>query len=44
MSDLMPIDMLTVEIEPYGEQIFYIKADSYPAKIKYAFSVTSSNP
>ncbi|CDW80272.1 UNKNOWN [Stylonychia lemnae] len=44
MSDLLPIDMLTVELEPYGEQIFYMKVDHYPSKLKFAYSITSSDP
>lgn len=30
MSDLQPIDMLTVELEANGEQTFYINVDKFP--------------
>ena len=44
MSDLQPSDMLTVELEAGGEQTFYMQVDSFPSKLKVAFSVTSSDP
>jgi len=37
MSELVPADMLTVEL--IDEQTFYIYVDQSPSKIKIAFSV-----
>ena len=41
MSDILPSDMLTIEINPGEEHRFYIKPDTFPSKIKIAYSVTS---
>jgi hypothetical protein len=43
MSDLMPSDMLTVELGPGDEQVFYLRVDTAPSKIKIAFSITSED-
>ena len=43
MSDLLPEDMVTVEIEPGDSATFYLYVDSHPSKIKVAFSVQSAN-
>ena len=39
MSDLVPEDMLAVELPPGEEQTFYMYVDQSPSKIKVAFSV-----
>ena len=39
MSDLVPEDMLAVELRPGEEQTFYMYVDQSPSKIKVAFSV-----
>lgn len=41
MSDLQPSDMLTVELHSNDEQTFYIQVDTYPSKLKIAYSITS---
>lgn len=43
MSDMQPSDMLTVELMANDEATFYITVDQYPAKLKLAFSVTSTD-
>lgn len=39
MSDLVPEDMLAVELPPGEEQTFYMYVDQSPSKIKVAFTV-----
>ena len=39
MNDLVPEDMLAVELPPGEEQTFYIYVDQSPSKIKVAFTV-----
>ncbi len=39
MSDLVPEDMLAVELPPGEEQTFYMYVDQSPSKIKLAFTV-----
>ena len=41
MEDLQPIDMLQVELEGSVEQEFFILVDSYPAKLKIGFTLSS---
>ena len=41
MSDLTPSDMLTVEVGGGESHSFYIKPESFPCKIKIAYSITS---
>jgi hypothetical protein len=39
MSDLVPQDMMTVEIPPGEQQTFYLYVDKAPATVKLAFAV-----
>jgi hypothetical protein len=39
MYDLVPEDMLAVELAPGEEQTFYMYVDQSPSKIKVAFTV-----
>jgi hypothetical protein len=39
MSDLVPQDMMTVEIPPAEQQTFYLYVDKAPATVKLAFAV-----
>ena len=39
MNDLVPEDMLAVELGPGKEQTFYMYVDQSPSKIKVAFTV-----
>ena len=39
MSDLVPQDMMTVEIPPGEQQTFYLYVDKSPATVKLAFAV-----
>jgi len=43
MSDMQPSDMLTVELMANDEATFYLTVDHYPAKLKLAFSITSTD-
>ena len=39
MNDLVPQDMMTVEIPPGEQQTFYLYVDKAPATVKLAFAV-----
>lgn len=42
MNSMAPSDMLTLELGPKEEQVFYMRVGHSPSKILMVFSVTSS--
>ena len=41
MEDLLPVDMLQIELVGKAEEEFFIRVDSYPSKLKIGFTLSS---